>query len=343
MAKGPNTARIGAFVLLGLALVIGAIAIFGGGRLFVPTQPVSLNFTASMQGLSRGSPVMFSGVPIGEVTSVILRLDEETLQSSSVVLANIFVDRFDRVNVQNRDQGELLKELIDKGLRARLVPISVLTGQLGIEIGLYPGTPLRLTGTKPGITEIPTIPSTVERLEDTMQKILGLLEDADLDALSKNVEDTMQSISSLASMPELRSTIVDASSTMAALRSLTASLGAEAPPLVASLREAADGLRSTARGADQLVGDTRRMLPALQSDLGRIQPTLARMDQLIATADATLKQLSATIRPESPLQLQIDALVRDIARTSAAVRSLATALEDSPNSILFGAVKGTRE
>jgi paraquat-inducible protein B len=332
MAKGASTVRIGAFVLLGLVLLIAAIGIFGGGRFFRATKTVTFNFTASMQGLSRGSPVMFSGVPIGEVTDIVLRLDEQTLQSSSVVVANIFPDRFERVNLRERDQSELLRELIDKGLRARLVPISVVTGQLGIELGLYPGTPVRLAGVKPGMIEVPTIPSTVERLETTMQAILGLLENADLEALSANVEDTLKSISALATMPELRTAIVDGAGAVQELKKLTATLSSETPPLLASLRNAA-------RGAEALAGDGQRMLPVLQSNLAAVQPTLARMDQLIASAEVAVKDLGTMVRPESPLQLQFDGLVRDLARTSAAIRGLVTALEDNPNSILFGAMK----
>ena len=72
MAKGANTARIGAFVILGIVLVVAAIAIFGSGRFFREFRQFVMNFTASMQGLNRGSPVMFSGVPIGEVTDIVL-------------------------------------------------------------------------------------------------------------------------------------------------------------------------------------------------------------------------------------------------------------------------------
>lgn len=335
MAKSVNTVRIGAFVLLGLAMIVTAIVVFGGGRLFRATQPVALNFTASMQGLSRGAPIMYAGVPIGEVTDIVLRLDEQSLTSSSLVIGNVFRDRFERVNVRE-DGGSLLGELIDKGLRARLVPLSVLTGQLGIEIGLYPGTPVRLVGAKPGTVEIPTIPSTVERLETSMQRILGLLEEADLDALSRNVEETMNSISTLASMPELRSGIVDASAALGNLRTMSTTLNTEAAPLLASLRGAA-------RGAEGLVGDTQRLLPRLQNDLGQMQPLLARMDRLITTAETTLKDMSAALRPESPLQLQLDGLIRDLGRTSAAVRGLVTALEDNPNSLLFGRVRESGE
>lgn len=336
MAKGANTVRIGAFVLFGLILLVTAVAVFGGGRLFRESRPVIMHFTASMQGLNRGAPVMFSGVPIGEVTDILLRLDEVSLQPSSAVIANIFPDRFERINETGRNDDRMFAALIDKGLRARLVPVSIVTGQLGIELGFYPNTPVRISASKPDMIEIPTIPSTVERLETTVQSILNLIEKADLNALSKDVEQTMQSVTDLVTMPELKTSIVDASSTLRNLRSLSTALTTEVPQALASLRAAS-------QGAEGLVGDTRRMLPELRGQLNNIGPMLAKLDTLLTTSASVLKTANSAIAPDSPVQTQLLSTMADLSRTSAAIRSLATALEDNPNSILFGAIQGANQ
>lgn len=336
MAKGANTARIGAFVLIGLILIVAAIGIFGSGRFFRETRQVVMNFTASMQGLSRGSPVMFSGVPIGEVTDVVLRLNEATLTSESAVLVNIYPDRFDQGQSRHRMDDAMFAELIDRGLRARLVPTSIVTGQLGVELGFYPGTPVRLTGSKAGIREIPTIPSTVERLETTMQKILTVMEGADLEALSNNVEQTLEAVRSLATAPELKQMIVETAIAVKDLRSVLSDVKADLPATMASLRQ-------TAQGAQGLVSDAQRMLPGVRADMQKIGPALAKIDTFLGSADDVMRNVNAVVAPNSPLQLQLANTLRDLARTSAAVRSLATALEDNPNSILFGALKGANE
>jgi paraquat-inducible protein B len=79
MAKAANTKLIGIFVLAGLALAIAAILIFGGGSVFRPVKPVVMYFTASVQGLNVGSPVMFRGVPVGRVTAINLNFDPAKL------------------------------------------------------------------------------------------------------------------------------------------------------------------------------------------------------------------------------------------------------------------------
>ncbi len=336
MAKGANTTRIGAFVLVGILLVVAAISIFGSGRLFRESRQFSMNFSASMQGLSRGSPVMFSGVPVGEVTDIILRLDGTTLEYDSGVLVNIYPDRFETKNEFGRTGKELMPDLIDRGLRARLVPISILTGQLGIELGFYPGTAVRLSGSKSGVPEIPTIPSTVERMETTLQKILAVLEGADMEGLSQNVEAALKSVSALMTMPELRETIIDGHDSLRDLRQVLAQVKSETPELLA-------GLRGTVRGAQGLVGDAQKTVPTLRSDLERLGPALAKLDTLLTSADTLMRNANATVNPDSPMQQQLAVTLRDLARTSASVRSLVTALEDNPNSILFGAIKGTNQ
>lgn len=334
MANGANTTRIGAFVILGILLIVAAIAIFGGGRLFRDSRQFVMNFSASMQGLSRGSPVMLSGVPIGEVTNILVRLNEQTLEYESAVLVNIFPDRFDQSEQIDWKDRDLMPGLIDRGLRARLVPTSIVTGQLGIELGFYPGTPVRLTGSKPGYKEIPTIPSTVERLETTAQKILALLEGADLDELSASVERSLLSFGELMAMPETRQTVVDASAAVRELRQLVTQIKTEVPATLA-------GLRATASGAQGLVAETQRMLPTLQADISKLGPALARADALLGSADALIRNVNAVAAPDSQLQAQLANALRDLTRTSAAVRSLVTAIEDNPNSVLFGSVRGT--
>ena len=333
MAKGANTTRIGAFVIVGVLLIVAAITIFGSGRFFRESRQFVMNFSASMQGLSRGSPVMFSGVPIGEVTDIVLRLNEQTLENDSAVLVNIYPDRFERVSISARNYEDSIREMINRGLRARLVQMSMLTGQLGIEVGFYPGTPVRLSGSKPGTVEIPTIPSTVERMETSLQKILAILEGADMEGLSRDVERALQSVSALMTMPELRETVVDGHDAVQDLRQLLAQMKAETPELLANLR-------NTTRGAQGLVGDAQKALPALRGDMERLGPALAKLDTLLTSADTLMRNANAMVTPDSPTQQQLAVTLRDLARTSAAVRSLVTALEDNPNSLLFGAIKG---
>ena len=63
---------------------------------------------------------------------------------------------------------EVMERLIQKGLRAKLITQSVLTGQMMIELGFYPNSPMILHGNT-RFPEIPTLPSTIEELSKTFQ------------------------------------------------------------------------------------------------------------------------------------------------------------------------------
>ncbi|MCU0839457.1 MAG: MlaD family protein [Rhodospirillales bacterium] len=270
MAKEANTKLIGAFVLAGIALIIAAFLIFGGGRLFQPVKSSLMYFTGSVQGLNVGSPVMFRGVPVGRVTDIDLLYDPATLSFLTRVDVNLFPENWKTTETQTRSPQEQFRELVDAGLRAQLIPVSLVTGQLGIGLDMFPATQAVFfagTAVAPkdrGLAEIPTIPSTIERLETTMQRILAVIDKADFDQLSKDVDQTIEAIRNLITMPELRNMIVNANDavrsadeTMTTIKALVGRVDREVSPSLTSLRAAATS-------ADATMADVRKMLPALR-------------------------------------------------------------------------------
>ena len=72
MAKHSFKTAVGAFVIGGLALLVAGIVLLGGGRLFSDDVEYVLYFDGSVSGLSIGAPVVFRGVPMGQVTRISL-------------------------------------------------------------------------------------------------------------------------------------------------------------------------------------------------------------------------------------------------------------------------------
>ncbi|MCE9598526.1 MAG: MlaD family protein [Spirochaetia bacterium] len=62
--------KIGLFVTLGFALLIGGMLILGAGSFFRPTIHMETYFDESVQGLDIGSAVKHRGVQIGTVESI---------------------------------------------------------------------------------------------------------------------------------------------------------------------------------------------------------------------------------------------------------------------------------
>jgi paraquat-inducible protein B len=348
MAKAANTKLIGLFVLAGIALMIAAIMIFGSGRLFQPVRHFTMFFTNSVQGLNVGAPVMFRGVAVGQVRSIELLFKPSVPLFLTKVQVDLFPDRYRAIGSVD-DASELqIHRLVAEGLRAQLIPVSLVTGQLGIGMDVVPNTAVVLFAGTPGIPanpdapEIPTAPSTIERLETSVQRILAVIEKADFNELSQDIDEMIESLRALITMPELRDMIVkadetvgNANATMKDVKALVGRIDRDVGPALSSLR-------TTMATADAAMTDARKLVPGLQQDLAQVGPLLNKLGGALTIAETLLKNANTSVEPGSPLQYEIANTMRELTLTLRSVRGLADALEQSPNSVLFGKVSGER-
>src|SRR5579862_1966090 len=63
--------RLGAFVVVSLAVLITGLVLLGGRRWFQPTFMFETYFDQSVAGLDVGAPVRFRGVPLGQVAEIL--------------------------------------------------------------------------------------------------------------------------------------------------------------------------------------------------------------------------------------------------------------------------------
>ncbi len=89
MSKQANKTLIGAFVIGSIALLVAAVLILGGGKLFSNKFKVVMFFDGSIKGLNVGSPVMFRGVKVGTVSDINLMLDARALSFQTPVVAEL--------------------------------------------------------------------------------------------------------------------------------------------------------------------------------------------------------------------------------------------------------------
>ena len=76
--RGNGQTLVGAFVLGGIVLALGAIVLFGKFNLFNPAVRAAVVFEDSIAGLSVGAPVTFRGVRVGAVESIAIQFDPKT-------------------------------------------------------------------------------------------------------------------------------------------------------------------------------------------------------------------------------------------------------------------------
>ena len=188
-----------------------------------------LRFKESVRGLSRGNPVEYQGIKVGQVEDLRLEFDAQSLQGSVPVLIALDPERFFGKRGTS-DPKAMLKGLVARGLRAQLQPASLLTGGLVVNLAFHPGGKAVPLSARNGFLEIPTLRATntalvenltsfVERLQKLpMEELLGELR-ASLPALRATLDQTRALASRLdqETAPQAQATLVQAQSTLAML------------------------------------------------------------------------------------------------------------------------------
>ncbi len=188
-----NRWKLGLFVSLGIALLVGSLMWLGISQLQRRTTPVYFYFDETVNGLEIGSPVKFRGVTIGGVDEILPAPDRRNIE----VRAGLYVDRLENFGIalEELKQTNSERSFVSDDLRAQLVT-SALTSVSFIQIDVFDPPPPRPTYTFPTPWEtIPTTPSTFKSLErgimDALDSFPRLSAQAEslLEALNQGVED----------------------------------------------------------------------------------------------------------------------------------------------------------
>ncbi len=316
MAKQANRMMIGVFVVVGVAIMAASVVIFGSGDFFKKTVKCVMYFDGSVKGLSVGAPVLFQGVQIGSVKSIILQVDPQGLQLQIPVIIEYEPEKF-KVGGggQNmpRDPRKTLPKLIEKGLRAVLGTQSFITGQLVIEIGFYPDSrvcyaPAQVDKIYKDYIVIPTCKSTTERLMDALEKL-------DIAKLNQHLEATLAGVDKLVNNPDL----------------------------AVSIR----AMKDTLQNADKLVKNVDRQVDPLSKDLKKAVRDIAKLannlDAQVAGVsgglDKTLAKARGFLSEDSPLIVDLENTLKEISAMSRSLRHLSNYLEEHPEVLLRGKAK----
>ena len=314
-------ATIGAFVLGGIVLALGAIIFFGNFRLFSPTRRAAVVFEGSISGLSVGAPVTFRGVRVGAVDSILIQFDAKTRTAYIPVTMQLEPDRVRVSGSDNAEAGLDLSVLIARGLRAELNTQSFVTGQSEINLDFSPGSPAVLHPNVTSLDEIPTRQSTIQRVRDELSQL------------------------------PLRELVENASATLESVRKLSSRLDSDLPSLIAAMKTTSDSATRTADATTQAIGDLQ----------GKLDTTLGRISQLATNADQQLSQRSADLHTmlvsanQTVLQtrdalnqlksltsdrgtarINVEAALRDLAAAAASLRGFASDVEHNPQLLLTG-------
>ena len=223
--------------------------------------PFVLHFGESLRGLSVGAPVEFRGIRIGTVTAIEARLDEEAQGLRIPVRIDVEPERtLSAEEQQGLDEAGMKKRLyertamlVERGLRARLQTGNLLTGQLFIELDLFPDARPAQVDFSGEFPEVPTLPRPLAGITSSVTRLLEQLEELPLKQTVKDLDALVVSVNTLVArmdkeMPALardsRATLQAAAQTLSALEGIASKDGEIGNQLYNTLRELQSAARS---------------------------------------------------------------------------------------------------
>ena len=334
MTPRPNAARIGLFALGGLALLVAAVVVVFGGRLFAATEQAVMHFRGSVYGLQAGSPVVFRGVRLGSVRSVGVVYAQG--QFTVPVAVELDPALIRTLGPAAADEPALsLATLVQQGLTGQLATHSLLTGQLYIDLDLRPGGKPVLRDAQ-GRLEIPTTPTRFQSLQDQLDRV-------DLAKMTDDLSSTLAAARQLITGPELQQTLNELAQTAGALKRLSATLDQRLPRLAdaaqGTLAEASQASARLGSAADRFGGAADRV----GSAAARAESLLAPDSRVVASVQQAADELTraaaalrAAAGDDSTTVQGVQRAMADLARAARAVRELADTLEQQPQSLIRG-------
>ena len=351
MSKQPNTVIIGSFVVGALALAVLGILLLGGGKFFTTTETFVMFFDGAAKGLNVGAPVSFKGVRIGSVTDVKLLFDRRDMSFRIMVLSETDMNRFTEIHAVNSKErleeietDDLVEAIISKGLRAQLGMQSLVTGQLYVSLDFHPDKPARRLGLETEYTELPTIPSSLEQISKTIekvpveeiaQKLVAAVEGIERFINSSHAQEILASFNGAAKetqglLQKLNNRIdplaSDMEKTLADARKLLQDIDGHINPIASELKE-------TVKETRRFIANTDKRMGPVASG---IEETLKVARSAVKQAEDTLSTLDKATGDNSALRYELSSSMRELTSAARSIRSLADYLERHPEALLKG-------
>lgn len=253
-------------------------------------------FDGSVRGLGVGSAVDFQGIPIGKVENIDIKMNRNSMDVRIPVLVSIQPQHFDE-SIKQDEAQEAIRELVHKGLRARLETVSFITGQKVITLAMEDNADKAEIVKTQFYSEFPTAGSALEDLPLMATEIMATL------------EETLEGINKLVNSGKLDKTVDNVNGV---------------------LKESQQAVRALKKVLQQV---DKKTLPTINKDIDKMTGELAQTLQKI---QGSMQQIDRLTARNSPTQHQLQEMLEELTAASRSVRSLTETLQRQPSSLLRG-------
>ncbi len=265
-------------------------------------------FDGTVRGLSKGASVEFRGIKIGEVIDLKLQFNSDESSFRIPVLCAIEPDRIE-VRGEDADhdsdasaEPDMMARLVRKGLRAQLRTGVLLTGQLFVNLDIFPqASPVEMVyaGKYP---VLPTVPEPVQEITAGLTRLLERLEKLPIEQIGKDLGATVHHTRQLMGSQDLAQAVV-------------------------KLNQSLDQLERFLHGVNT------ELAPQFADVLEQSRKAMASGQRALSTAE---KVFSA----DAPISYELSQTLKELAKAARAVSALADLLERNPQALIYGKETG---
>lgn len=201
-------------------------------REFVEKEQYVLFFQGSVRGLSVGASVEFRGIRIGQVTDLSLQFNANTYRFDIPVMVEIEPGRIEILggDLPENENGGVIGQLVEKGLRGQLKTGSLLTGQLFVDLDFQEETAPVAMARQGDFWTIPTVPTSLDALANRLKVFLAQVETWPIEQLGADVGEAIRSFKTLMASDDLRKSLDHIEQTLGNLETATRRLNRELIP-----------------------------------------------------------------------------------------------------------------
>ncbi len=307
MSAKPNFFKIGIFILGGIAVLVAALLVFGGGQIFRQRVFMETFIERTAQGVDIGSPVKFRGVLIGKVSEITFAFKAYPMSEAqgwaNYVIIVMEIDREVFPGMFDENLSPLLDRNIAQGLRVRIEPQGI-TGLNYLDIDYV--DPKRFPALwpqwKPRYYFIPSAPGEITSALESMNNIMHEVEQLNIAGISKNLLELLENLNQSVKEAEIEKVSAD-------LQKLIVQFNT-------TLTEA---------NIPELSADMRRFLSEVES------------------SNAELRKILKNVEPSTRLDPgQVRAIINNLAETTKNIEQLSSEVKRRPSLLLWGTPPSAR-
>lgn len=309
-----NTFLIGVFVLIGFLALSTIVVWLGVSKFFIDYTKYVTYFDGSVEGLERGSPVKYQGVPIGNVKAIGLAPDGKLIEVEFEIVSKTAIN--DKIRVK----AELAGIAGGKFLQLFYPENEKLAA-------LHPHIPFSAP-----YPVIPSSPSGIEKLEIALTEIVSKIRAMELEKMSEESIVALQAVSAFFTDPKMKSIVGNFEQSSASANRLLATM--EKARFVENINVASDNavlvteqLQRTVGSLDQEVQDIRAAnIPQ------KIDGAFARYDSLAVQAGQLLHTLGFRI---DNTMFSVGEAVDEVRNSNRQLQKTLRKLSDNPSQSIF--------